>query len=120
MCPPIKKLRNMKIPVALGTNGTSSLHSLSLWDEIRYIRDHYPETEKPTPEELLEMATLEGARGLGLEKQIGSLEVGKDADCIALRIPSDIDLADIFSWLVSHITEREVVAVFVEGKRIKV
>lgn len=117
--PPIKKLRTLKIPVAIGTDGTASLFSLSLWDELRYIQDHYPEAEQPNADELLRMATLEGAMALGLDKKVGSLDVGKEADIIALRVSKEVTLDQLPSWLVSHITTREVSAVFIEGKRIK-
>ncbi len=37
---------------------------------------------------MLEMATMNGAKALGMEKQIGSLEIGKEADFVAVRISS--------------------------------
>ncbi len=117
--PPIKKLRAQGVPVALGTDGTASLFSLSVWDEMRYIQDHYPDSERPSASDLLKMATLEGACALGLEERIGSLEPGKEADLIAVRIPRELTASDLPSWLVSHVTPREIAAVFVEGKRVK-
>lgn len=116
--PPLKKLRQLKVPVALGTDGTASLFSLSLWDEMRYIQDHYPEAEKPSAPDLLRMATYEGACALGLDKKIGSLDLGKEADLIAIRIPKEVKASELASWLVSHVTAREITAVFVEGKRL--
>ncbi len=116
--PPLKKLRELKVPIALGTDGTAALFSLSIWDEMRYIQDHYPDAEKPSASELLRMATYEGACALGLDKKIGSLDVGKEADLIAIRVPKEIKATELPSWLVSHVTPREIAAVFVEGKRL--
>lgn len=118
--PPLKKLLSLGIPVAIGTDGTSSLHSLSVWDEMRYMMDHYPEGERPEPLDLLKMATLHGARALGLEKSVGSLESGKMADLLLIRLPKESSLSDLPAWLVSHVTPREIAAVFIEGKRVKV
>lgn len=118
--PPIKKLRSAGVPVGLGTDGTGSLHSLSLWDEMRYIQDHYPKNAAPEPAHLLSMATIEGARALNLDGKIGSLEPGKEADLIAIPVPKKVTLKDLPAWLVAHVTEREIAAVFVEGKRLKI
>lgn len=116
--PPLRKLRDLRIPVALGTDGTGSLHSLSIWDEMRYIRNHYPETEQPSPEELLAMATMEGARALGLADRIGSIEAGKEADIIAVRIHRDLSADQLLPRLIDNTTEREIAAVFIEGQRV--
>lgn len=117
--PPIKKLRAAGVPIGLGTNGTGTLHSLSLWDEMRHIQGHYPKGEIPKPIDLLGMGTLEGAKALGLDKRIGSLEAGKEADLVAIRVPKGMTFKDLPAWLVSHVTEREIAAVFVEGKHVK-
>lgn len=117
--PPLKKLLELGIPVALGTDGTGSLHSLSLWDEMRFIRNHYPESEHPGTDELLRMATIEGAKALGLSDRIGSLEPGKEADVIAVRLPEAVTPKKLVPSLIEHTTDREIAAVFVEGKRVK-
>ncbi len=117
--PPLSKLRSANIPVALGTNGTASLHSLSLWDEMRFVRDHYPEGERPEDNELLRMATLNGAQALGLADRIGSLEPGKEADLIAVRVPKETVPSSIPSSLITQVTDRDITAVIIEGKRVK-
>lgn len=115
--PPLAKLRQAGVTVGLGTNGP--LHSLSLWDEMRAIQDHYPDADRPPADTLLQMATLNGAKALGLEEKIGSLEAGKEADLIAVRVPKESSLKEFPSWLVSNATDREIEAVFIQGKRIK-
>ena len=118
--PPLKKLSALGVPIALGTDGAGSLYSLSLWDEMRTIQDHYPKADQPKPLELLTMATLNGARALGLDHRVGSLTPGKEADFIAIHAPKDVSLTDLPEWLIAHVTEREIGAVFIEGKRVKV
>lgn len=117
--PPIRKLRDQGVSVALGTDGSGALYSLSLWDEMRFILNHYPEAEKPAPDDLLKMATLEGAKALGLSDRIGTLEAGKSADLIAVRVNTDVPAANFAASLIENTTDREIAAVFVEGKRVK-
>jgi aminodeoxyfutalosine deaminase len=71
-------LKSAGIPLALGTDSLASNNSLSLWDEMRYLQESVPEAF--SAEELLGMATLGGARALGIEAQAGSLEAGKRGD----------------------------------------
>ena len=67
------------------------------------------------------MATLDGARALGLEKEIGSLEKGKRADVIIVELdklhaaprPADIVSALVYSSLPSDVRD-----VFIEGKAV--
>ncbi len=117
--PPLKKLRELGVPVALGTNALASLYSLSLWDEMRFLKDRSPENDAPTPKDILEMATIEGAKALSLDRKIGSLEKGKDADFIVVHIPKDMAAGDLATWLIDHVTAREITSVFVEGKKVK-
>ncbi len=119
--PPLKKLRQLHIAVTLGTGGTAWAHSLSLWDEMRHILTHYSEPSKPSPDELLSMVTLEGARALGLENLVGSLEVGKEADLIAISLPQkeSFDSSNLAKGLIENTTDREVAAIFIRGQKIK-
>ncbi len=109
---PIKKLIRAKIPIALGADGTGSRHSLSLWDEMREGLRLSP------PEELLQMATLGGATGLGRDREIGSLEKGKKADLISIRIPSSLRAPRLASHLVEKTTEHDLLAVWIDGQKI--
>jgi len=117
--PPLKKLRKLKIPVALGTDAIASMYSLSLWDEMRYISDHCGEGEKLNAEDILHMATLDGARALNLEKEIGSLEAGKEADLVAVRLPQNTSLKKLEQNLIAHTTPREIISVIIAGKKVK-
>jgi 5-methylthioadenosine/S-adenosylhomocysteine deaminase len=66
----------------------------------------------------LEMATIRGARVLGLEKQIGSLEAGKRAELISVRLdaPNAVPLYDAISQMVYALKAEDVRDVMVNGK----
>ena len=67
-----------------------------------------------------EMATMGGARVLGLEKEIGSLEAGKRADLIALDLdaPNAAPLYDVYSQLVYALKGSNVTDVIVNGREV--
>jgi aminodeoxyfutalosine deaminase len=69
------------VNVCLGTDSLASNESLSILDELRYVRTLAPDF---APRGLLTMATIRGAAALRLDRAIGSLEVGKLADFIAI------------------------------------
>jgi cytosine/adenosine deaminase-related metal-dependent hydrolase len=87
---PLGRLRAAGIRVGLGTDGVGSNNRLDLLEEARFAalihraasRDH---ALLPAAE-LLRLCTLEGARALGLEARIGSLEPGKQADLCAVSL----------------------------------
>jgi aminodeoxyfutalosine deaminase len=71
------------INVCLGTDSLASTESLSILDELRFLR----QIEPAVPSEvLLEMGTIRGARAAGLQNETGSLEPGKRADLIVVPI----------------------------------
>jgi cytosine/adenosine deaminase-related metal-dependent hydrolase len=85
------------IPVGLGTDSLASSPSLNLWDEMRYAcRIH--RSSGITPAVILSLATLGGAKALGMDREIGSLEPGKKADIIAVPLPKK-DTGDLPSDL---------------------
>ena len=72
------------INVALGTDSLASNTSLEMLEEMRHVRAE----GLVDNETILRMGTLNGARALGWEEKIGSLSVGKQADWIAVELPS--------------------------------
>jgi 5-methylthioadenosine/S-adenosylhomocysteine deaminase len=66
----------------------------------------------------LEMATIRGARALGMEKEIGSLEVGKLADMILVNVtrPNAVPMYDPISQMVYALKAEDVTDVMVNGK----
>jgi cytosine/adenosine deaminase-related metal-dependent hydrolase len=75
---PLALFRKLGIPLAIGTDSLASNDSLSLWDEMRFALDMFP--DELSPADVFRMATSGGAAALGLSAGLGSLEVGKRAD----------------------------------------
>ena len=84
---PFIRMRAAGITVALGTDSLASNASLSMLDELHHI--HTQVEGAPAPDDLLRMTTLDAARALDLEGQIGSLEPGKQADLAAFPCPHE-------------------------------
>ena len=86
---PIPQLLSRGINVALGADGAPCNNSLNMFQEMRLAAlIHKPESgPKAMPAmEVLDMATRNGAKALGWFDQIGSIEVGKKADLVALDL----------------------------------
>lgn len=85
----VKGLIDLGVNVALGTDGPASSNSLDMFETMKVAAllqklTHLNPRVLPA-HEVLKMATVNGARALGLEKHIGSLEVGKIADIILVN-----------------------------------
>ena len=75
---PLEAYQEAGVLVALGTDSLSSSPSLSVWEEgISAMRMHQAAGVKLDPHDLLRMCTLDGARALGFDAMLGSLETGK-------------------------------------------
>jgi cytosine/adenosine deaminase-related metal-dependent hydrolase len=72
--PPIELLRRNQCAIVLGTDSLASNRSLNILDEIKTIRQYFPCIAL---EEMLQWATLNGARALQMDKELGSFEKGK-------------------------------------------
>jgi 5-methylthioadenosine/S-adenosylhomocysteine deaminase len=85
---PLPKILGSGIPVGLGTDGCASNNNLDLFHEMDMAAKlHKAATFDPTTmaaRTVVEMATIGGARAIGLGTRIGSLEVGKQADVIII------------------------------------
>ena len=85
---PVAEMRARGISVSLGADGAACNNRLDMFDEIRLAATlqgirHTPGTLQAR--DAIWMATREGARALGLEKEIGSIEAGKRADLIVVE-----------------------------------
>jgi 5-methylthioadenosine/S-adenosylhomocysteine deaminase len=85
---PLPEILRADISVGLGTDGCASNNNLDLFHEMDMVAKlHKAETFDPTTmaaRTVVEMATIGGARAIGLDTHIGSLEVGKKADVIII------------------------------------
>ena len=87
---PVQSLLDAGINVALGTDGAASNNDLDMFGEMRtaaLLTKAVANNAAALPDwQALEMATLSGAKALGLDDKIGSLEIGKEADIIAIDL----------------------------------
>jgi 5-methylthioadenosine/S-adenosylhomocysteine deaminase len=107
---PVRDFLKHGIPVGLGTDSLASIPSLDLWDEMRAAAHG----GRLAPGEVLEMATLGGALALGLADRVGSLEVGKRADLIAVSSGS-VAAPDPAGSLIAGTRGEDVLLCLVEG-----
>lgn len=87
---PLRRMLSAGVPVALGTDSHASSPDLSLLAEMRFVAERHPTV---APNVVLQLGTLGGARALGRDWQLGSLEPGKYADLAVVALP-DRDAAD--------------------------
>ena len=89
---PVAELLRAHIPVGIGSDSMASNDRMDLLEEVRVatlaqrVRSRRPDV--PAPHDALVMATLGGARALGLDDRVGSLDVGKAADLAAFPLPA--------------------------------
>jgi 5-methylthioadenosine/S-adenosylhomocysteine deaminase len=122
---PVIKMRAMGIAVGLGPDGPAgSNNDFNLFEEMD-LAAKLQKVSSMDPQALpasaaLEMATIGGARVLGLDKEIGSLETGKRADLIAVRLdqPNAVPLYDPISQMVYALKAEDVRDVMVNGKEV--
>jgi 5-methylthioadenosine/S-adenosylhomocysteine deaminase len=87
---PIPALRNAGVVVGLGTDGAASNNDLDMFEAMRQaalLHKHVTGDPRALPAgTALEMATIDGARTLGLDRELGSLEPGKRADLLIVSV----------------------------------
>jgi 5-methylthioadenosine/S-adenosylhomocysteine deaminase len=119
---PVPELLKNGITVGIGTDGCASNNNLDLFQEMDTVAKlHKVNTLDPTvmdAQTVVRMATIDGARVLGLEDQIGSLERGKRADVIIIdmRQPHLIPMYNVYSHLVYAVSGHDVVTAIVNGR----
>lgn len=114
--------RERGVRVGLGTDGAASNNRLDPWTEMRtaalLAKAKSGNAAAVGAAEALEMATLEGARALGLDSEIGSIEPGKAADLTAVELSSfeTLPMYDPVSHLVYAAGRENVTHVWVAGE----
>jgi len=118
---PVPMMLERGIPVGLGNDGWI----YNPFENMRCaLTVHRLATGNPSiigVEEILKMATLEGATCYGLEHEIGSIEPGKLADIVLLdstRVPTPLTSDSVVGHLVNTFSGRDVKSVFVHGEKV--
>ena len=121
---PVARLLEAGVNVALGTDGAASNNDLNLLGEMRtaaLLGKGVAHSASAVPAtEALRMATINGARALGLDSEIGSIELGKSADLVALdlRDPYTQPLYHPVSQLVYAAGRHQVRQVWIRGRQV--
>ena len=120
---PAETFRAAGVNLAIGTDGCASNNDLDMFGEMRTaaqlakaVAQKADAFDAPFA---LRAATLNGARAMGLEEQVGSIEVGKQADLAAVRLDAleSQPLYDVISQLVYATGRHQVSDVWIAGRR---
>jgi cytosine/adenosine deaminase-related metal-dependent hydrolase len=101
--PPVEQFYASGVRVAIGTDSLASVEDLNLFTEMAEIRALAP---KVAARSILESATRIGAEALGFGDDYGTIEPGKRAALIAVRVPDGVD--DVEEYLVSGIAPEDI------------
>jgi len=119
---PVDQLQNKGINVCLGTDGAASNNDLDMFSELRtaalLAKGVSADASACNIRQTIEMATINGAKALGLGDKIGSIEVGKQADLIAIDMSAinTQPLYDPAAQIVYATNSRQVSHVWIAGK----
>jgi 5-methylthioadenosine/S-adenosylhomocysteine deaminase len=119
---PVTSMLSRHINIGLGTDGAASNNRLDMFAEMRLAallsKGSSGDATTVPAEQALEMATINGAKALGLDHQIGSIEIGKLGDLTAVKL-ADIETMpcyDPISHLVYAAGREHVTHVWVQGE----
>lgn len=94
---PVQKMLAHGIPLVLGTDSLASNPQLSLWREMQVLREDHPGLP---PEAVFAMASVNGARLLGVGEKFGTVAPGVSSSLLAVRCPAKNE-AEVFEFLTS-------------------
>jgi len=121
---PVQSLTKAGVNVALGTDGAASNNDLDMLGEMRtaalLAKTVAADASAIPAQQALRMATINGAKALGLDDTIGSLEVGKAADIVAIDmgVLETQPLYHVISQLVYSTSRNQVRHVWVAGQQL--
>ena len=119
---PVTDLMTAGITIGLGTDDGMANGNVNMFSDMKIFtlaqKGHYRDAAAVTAERVLEMATIEGAKAINMDHQIGSLEIGKKADLITLNLTSEnmVPRYSIASTIVYQALGNEVETVVVDGR----
>ncbi|MDB4940564.1 MAG: S-adenosylhomocysteine deaminase [Labilithrix sp.] len=119
----VHELDQRGVQLALGADGAPCNNNLDPWMELRHaalLAKVRTSTTALPARRAFELATIEGAKSLGIDQQVGSLEVGKRADVVVIRTdgPHVEPGGDVYSRLVYACTSRDVEHVLIDGEHV--
>jgi len=120
--PKIRDLMSLGVTVGIGTDGPASNNALDMFEDMKVAallqKVYYMDSTVLPAQSVVKMATIDGARALGLEGSVGSLEVGKKADVILVdfRKPHLTPVHDFYANMVYSARGSDVETVIVDGK----
>ena len=119
---PISKYLENNINVCIGTDGQGSGNSLNMFEHIRYVdmlqKGLYKNPTIMNSYDVLKMATINGAKALGMNDNIGSIEIGKKADIIILDL-NNLEICpntEIISEIVHEVNINNIDTTLVNGE----
>ena len=89
--PPVEMMRKQQVNITIGTDSLASNWGLSILDELKRIRQHF--SSVPISE-LLQWATINGAKALQLQQSLGSFEKGKRPGVVLIEGLKDGNIAE--------------------------
>ncbi len=110
---PVRQLLDMGINVALGTDTPSACDSLSILDEMRFLFQNRKDLKV---DEIIRMATLNGAVALGFGGVLGRLRRGYWADMTVLRLPENVNDRNVLAQVLEG--AGECLATIVQGETV--
>lgn len=119
---PVLKMLERGLSVSLGTDSAASNNGLDLFEEARFalLQQSVEGKTSLSEQRLLEMMTIRGAEALGMQKEIGSLEIGKQADLIAVKIPAhSVEPEQVLHHLIHGATAADVFKTVVAGSEVR-
>lgn len=121
---PLEKFLAAGVKLGFGSDSMASNNACDILEEARFaalVARTLPERKRfLQPAEIIETATLGGARALGLENEIGTLEAGKQADfaVVSLENTAQMPVHDVYSALVFASNARDVSRTIVGGEEV--
>lgn len=122
----IPRLIKEGISVSLGADGAPCNNTLSMFNEMRLAAFIQKPFHGPTAMDALtvfRLATIEGAKALHIDKEVGSIEIGKKADLVLLDLnkadqPIQLNDEQIYSSIVYSASKENIKTVFIDGEKL--
>lgn len=120
---PVPELMDYGANVSLGADGAACNDNLNMFIEMRLAgliqKPFHGPTIMPAPK-IFEMATLAGARAMGMEHELGSLEAGKKADVVVVDLSKwhnwPVSASDVYAQLVYQVQTQDIYCTIVDGR----